>query len=90
MTRVIRNMVRVSALSPCLSQPASVRAVSTATPILACPGTLPRVKVSCVGAFEIGLVRQPGWLPNKSRKTLCVLFFLSGSCSGTSVSEQLY
>jgi hypothetical protein len=38
----------------------------------------------------IRLVQKPGWFSNKSRKMLCILLFLSGCCSETSVSEQLY
>ncbi|MDR2601325.1 MAG: type II restriction endonuclease [Spirochaetaceae bacterium] len=38
----------------------------------------------------IGLVRQPGWLSPKSCKMLRILRFLSGCCSETEVSEQLY
>jgi hypothetical protein len=39
---------------------------------------------------DIVLVRQPGWLSPKSCKMLHILRFLSGSCSKTEVSEQLY
>jgi hypothetical protein len=39
---------------------------------------------------DIRLVQQPGWLSNKPCKMLCILPFLSGSCSETEVSEQLY
>ncbi|MDR2601685.1 MAG: hypothetical protein LBC53_04445 [Spirochaetaceae bacterium] len=40
--------------------------------------------------LKIGLVRQPGWLSPKSCKMLRILRFLSGSCSKTEVSEQVY
>jgi hypothetical protein len=37
-----------------------------------------------------GLVRHPGWLPNKPRKILSVILpFPSGRCPETSVSGQL-
>ncbi|MDR2600831.1 MAG: hypothetical protein LBC53_00005, partial [Spirochaetaceae bacterium] len=40
--------------------------------------------------YYIGVVRQPGWLSPKSCKMLRILRFLSGCCSETEVSEQLY
>ena len=40
--------------------------------------------------MDIGLVRQPGWLSNKSCEKPCFSLFFSGSCSETEVSEQLY
>jgi hypothetical protein len=36
------------------------------------------------------LVQEPGWFSNKSCKMLRILPFLSGCCSETEVSEQLY
>jgi hypothetical protein len=39
---------------------------------------------------DIRLVQEPGWFSNKSRKMLCILPFLSGCCSETEVSEQLF
>jgi hypothetical protein len=35
------------------------------------------------------LVQEPGWFPNKPCKTLRILLFLSGCCSGTEVFKQL-
>jgi hypothetical protein len=39
---------------------------------------------------DIRLVQEPGWFSNKSCKMPCILPFLSGCCSETEVSEQLY
>jgi hypothetical protein len=40
--------------------------------------------------IDIGLVRQPYGLSHKSCKMHGILLFLSGSCSETEVSKQLY